>query len=205
MGWVLRLADCLNVLTIINWSHVVSCCHLPTGEQMSQNKQCCWRENVTVRWDAKGTQSHFSGDLSLPKHLFWKIWWCPTQLERGTVKVCMPQSIRCGCITKGKYTEKSTFSTVPSHRTRGNRQNLVHRNLHMMVRMNFLLCRSKQWTGCPERVGSLPHWRHSRTVWMQFCALGWPCLRRKVGPDAPTGVPSKLSHSVIVSQTWLQV
>lgn len=44
------------------------------------------------------------------------------------------------------------------------------------------------WTDCPERVGSLPHWGHSRTAWTQPCALGWPWWSREVGLDDHCGL-----------------
>lgn len=44
-------------------------------------------------------------------------------------------------------------------------------------------------TGCPERVWRVPHWRYSRSLCIQSCAMSswWPCLSKEVGPDVLCG------------------
>lgn len=56
---------------------------------------------------------------------------------------------------------------VPSNRTRGNTQKLMHRKSHMYMRKDFTVQVTEPW----DRLWSLPPWKRSRTVWIQCCAM----------------------------------
>lgn len=90
------------------------------------------------------------------------------------------------------------------NRTRGSGQQLMHGKFHLnrvLLRKNFF---TAQWpctgTGCTERLWSLPYGRHSRIVWTQSCAMcsGMAMLEQGGWTRWPTGIPSNMSHSVVL-------
>lgn len=83
---------------------------------------------------------------------------------------------------------------MPNTRTRGNRQELIHRKFPLNMRSV-----GDHPLDCPERLGSLPHWKYSRTVWMQFCSVhSGMALPEQGGWNRSTVVPFNLIHFMIL-------
>lgn len=97
-------------------------------------------------------------------------------------------------------------SVVPSNRRWGNEQKLRHKSSTWTWGRTSLLFTTSTlilyfFTALEQTAQrscgvSLPHWRYSRTIWTQSCAVcfGWPCLSRRLDQIDP----SSLTHSGIM-------
>ncbi|KAJ7406724.1 hypothetical protein BTVI_64917 [Pitangus sulphuratus] len=65
------------------------------------------------------------------------------------------------------------FLVVPSNRTRGNGEKLMHCEYHLNMRKNFFFTVwvTIHWNKLPREVVESPHWKNPRTIWMKSCAM----------------------------------
>lgn len=78
-----------------------------------------------------------------------------------------------------------SFSLVPSNRTRGIKSRKWCTGSSSKMQKEHVYCAVGHGTDCPERLWSFSHWKHSRTVWTQFCTTCSTelCLSRMVELD----------------------
>ena len=79
------------------------------------------------------------------------------------------------------------------------------RKFHLNMRKKFTVQWPSTGTDHPERAWSLPHWRCSRTIWMQSCAMcsGMTLLEQAGGTWWPTVVPSHPTHcGILLPVKW---
>ncbi|KAJ7399644.1 hypothetical protein BTVI_112959 [Pitangus sulphuratus] len=126
----------------------------------------------------------YERDIELPEWIQWRA----TKMIRGLEHLCYEERLRelglfslekrwmredlinvCKCLQQGCQEDGGRlFLVVQRNGTRCNEQKLMHRKFHLDKRKNFFTVQvTPTRTNCPERLWSLPHWKHSSTLWTQ--------------------------------------